>query len=103
MEQYPDFTLCAFPEAYRGKLQFVGSRSGRDGDKIRDSGLTPIASQVVAAPSFDEAELVLECRKLYWQDLDPLHFLDPQVESLYPQKDYHRMYCGEIAQALAAS
>lgn len=48
-----------------------------------------------------EAELVLVCRKLYWQDMDPDHFLVPEIaENCYPQKDYHRIYIGEIVQAL---
>ena len=43
-----------------------------------EAGLTPQAAAQVAAPVFAEAELVIECRKLYWQDLDPAHFLDPR-------------------------
>jgi hypothetical protein len=52
------------------------------------------------APYFEEAELVLVCRKLYWQDIDPTHFLDQNVDTnCYPEKDYHRMYIGEIVEA----
>ena len=51
------------------------------------------------APYFEEADLVLVCKKAYWQDLDPSHFLDPEIEKHYPQKDYHRMYIGEIVEA----
>lgn len=96
METWDTFTLCAFPDACRPALELLGNRSGRDGDKIAESGLTPMASGVVAAPCFAEAELVLECRKMYWQDLDSGHFLDPGIEKHYPLKDYHRVYFGEI-------
>lgn len=96
MERYDTFTLCAFSRAYRPKLELLGSRSGRDGDKIAAAGLTPIASTRVAAPGYAEAELILECRKIYWHDFDPTHFLDPEIERNYPQKDYHRAYFGEI-------
>jgi len=96
MERYETFTLCAFPPAFHSALSLLGSRSGRDGDKVAASGLRPVASAQVAAPSYAEAELVLECRKIYWQDLDPTHFLDPEIERNYPQKDYHRVYFGEI-------
>jgi len=96
MEKYPSFTLCAFPEQFRKSLQILGTRSGRDGDKICESGLTPVPSVRVAAPSFKEAELVIECRKIYWDDFNPHHFLDPSIESQYPARDYHRFYYGEV-------
>ncbi len=96
MEQYDTFTLCSFPEKYRPALQVLGTRSGRDMDKMRASGLTPIAAAQVAAPAFAEASLVLECRKIYWQDLDASHFLDAEIERHYPKQDYHRIYFGEI-------
>ena len=49
---------------------------------------------------FAEARLVLTCRKIYFQDIGPERFLDPAIESMYPQKDYHRMYIGEIVTCL---
>ncbi len=96
MERHDSFTLCTFAEEHRGALDLLGSRSGRDGDKIAASGLTPVASTVVAAPGFAEAELILECRKIYWDDLRPAQFLDPAIGRNYPAKDYHRIYFGEI-------
>ncbi len=96
MEEYDEFTLCAFGEEYRPALQLLGSRSGRDGDKISASGLTPEKARAVRAPVFREAELTLECRKIYYQDLDPTHFLSPDTQEQYPKKDYHRIYFGEI-------
>jgi flavin reductase (DIM6/NTAB) family NADH-FMN oxidoreductase RutF len=96
MERFDTFTLCAFPKAYRKALSVLGSLSGRDGDKLASAGLTPIASQKVAAPGYAEAELIIECRKIYWQDFDPQHFLAPDIDRNYPDKDYHRIYYGEI-------
>lgn len=96
MERYDTFTVCAFPEQYRDALQVLGSTSGRDGDKIAAAGLHPIASSQVAAPAFAEAELVLECQKIYWQDFDPSHFLDASIHNNFPLKDYHRIYFGAI-------
>jgi flavin reductase (DIM6/NTAB) family NADH-FMN oxidoreductase RutF len=96
MERYDTFTLSAFGEQHRAALQLLGSKSGRDGNKILEAGLTPIASAKVAAPGFAEAELILECRKMYFQDYDPAHFLAPDILANYPQKDYHRVYFGEL-------
>ena len=96
MERYDTFTLCAFPEDCRSALQLMGTKSGRDVDKIAEAGLTPIASTRIAAPGFAEAELIIECRKIYWDDLDPARFLDSSIERHYPQKAYHRIYFGQI-------
>jgi flavin reductase (DIM6/NTAB) family NADH-FMN oxidoreductase RutF len=97
MEQYDTFTLCCFAETHKKALSLLGSRSGRDGDKIRASGLTPSAPVTVSAPVFEEAELVIECRKIYWEDFDPARFLVPEIEQSYPNHtDYHRAYFGEI-------
>lgn len=97
LEEFNTFTLSAFRPAFREALQVLGSKSGRDGNKIATSGLTPTASTAVGAPSFAEAELVIECRKAYWQDMDPKGFAAPWVAANYPGKDYHRIYFGEIA------
>jgi flavin reductase (DIM6/NTAB) family NADH-FMN oxidoreductase RutF len=99
MEKSTGFTLCAFGEEHRKKLSYCGSHSGRDGNKARAAGLTPMSCRLVAAPAYQEAELVLECRKTYFSDLDPGHFLDPTIESHYPAKDYHRVYFAEILAA----
>ena len=96
INRYDTFTLCAFPESCRPALQLLGTRSGRDGDKIAEAGLTPEAAQRVAAPVFTEAELAIECRKIYWDDFDPARFVDATLEEHYPIKDYHRVLYGEI-------
>mgnify|MGYP000853798551 FL=1 len=90
------FTLSFFDESYRKALSFCGSHSGRDYDKAAETGLTPAKSKE-GSVFFNEARLVLECRKLYYQDIDPAGFTDPTIDiKNYPKKDYHRMYIGEI-------
>jgi len=96
IEKYDTFTLCAFPTKYQTALQLLGTKSGRDGDKISEAGLTPHASTKIAAPGFAEANLIIECRKIYWDDIDCQHFIDPEIDKHYPRKDYHRIYYGEI-------
>lgn len=98
MERHRDFTVCAFGRQHSPALNLLGTLSGRDGDKIAQSGLTPIPSQIVSAPSYSEAELVFECRTIYWNDLEPAHFLIPEIHEKYPEGDFHRMYYGQILQ-----
>jgi flavin reductase (DIM6/NTAB) family NADH-FMN oxidoreductase RutF len=96
MEAYDSFTLSAFRPALRPALQLLGSKSGRDGDKLAEAGLTPQSSTLVDAPSFVESDLAIECRKLYAQDLDPKGFNLPALNDNYATGDYHRIYFGEI-------
>ncbi len=99
INQYDTFTLCAFPKEYRQSLSLMGSLSGRDLDKPEAAGITPVAADLVAAPVYSEAELIIECRKLYWADFDPAHFLDKSILDNYPHEDFHRIFYGEILTA----
>ena len=96
MERSENFTLSFFDEQYRGALQLCGTKSGREVDKAAAAGITALPGELPGTTCFAEARLVLECRKIYFQDLDPQHFLDPSIEENYPERDYHRMYVGEI-------
>lgn len=97
MEAFDTFTLCAFRTAFRAALNLLGTKSGRDGDKIAESGLTPAAASVVAAPVYAEAELAIECRKIYTQRMDPRGFCADWIDpGNYAQKDYHQIFFGEI-------
>lgn len=96
INKYNTFTLCAFDKKHKKDLLLLGTKSGRDGDKIAETSLTVIKSSVVAAPSFNESELIIECRKTYHDDFKPENFLDHSIDKNYPLKDYHRMYFGEV-------
>lgn len=95
MNNAESFTLSSFPEERRGDLTVCGARSGRDGDKLADTSLSPVESKMVSAPAFKEADLVFECRKIYWQDFDPSRFTD-EIRKHYESADYHRVFFGEI-------
>ncbi len=98
MERCGTFSLCAFEESQRTTLEMLGTHSGRDTNKMTACGLTPIALTQIPCPGFDEAKLILECRKMYYGDLDPAHFLADFIAEHY-QGDYHRMYFGEVLAA----
>jgi hypothetical protein len=69
-------------------------------DKIKATGLSPVESPM-GSIYFDEARLVLECRKLYFSDINPQNFILPEINGNYPDSDYHRMYIGEITNCLS--
>ena len=93
------FTLTFFPEEYRKALSLCGSKSGREIDKVKECGFT-VKTASCGAPYFEEAELVLVCRKRFAQAMDPNNIPQEIKEKWYPQKDYHTMYIGEIVEVL---
>ena len=100
MEQSDYFTVSVFGEQYKDAMALCGSRSGRDVDKVKECGLTAAFAEG-DAPYFEEAELVLVCRKLYADDLKSEKFIDTAVdEKVYPAHDYHRVYIGRVVQVL---
>ena len=98
MERSAGFTLSFFEEQHRKALTYCGSHSGREGDKVQEAGLTALHEEDYIY--FNEARLVLCCKKIYFQDISPDRFLEPKIHEMYPQKDYHRMYVGEIVKCL---
>jgi flavin reductase (DIM6/NTAB) family NADH-FMN oxidoreductase RutF len=93
------YTLCFFPETYKKALGYLGSHSGRDGDKVAVAGLTPVFGE--GYTYFAEASLVMVCRKLYQAPLVEEGFLDRSVmEDCYPQRDFHDLYIGHIVKVL---
>jgi flavin reductase (DIM6/NTAB) family NADH-FMN oxidoreductase RutF len=99
MESNCYFTLSFFAKEYRAKMTYCGQHSGRDVNKTKACGLTPRPADK-GAVFFDEAKLVLECKKIYFQDIDPKNFLSDSIAEHYQKLDYHRMYVGEITRAL---
>jgi len=101
LEASPEFTLSAFPEQYRKALSVLGLKSGRECDKVALSGLTPVASERVKAPTFAEANLVFECRTLYRQQMTKESFIDSMpFEKWYASED--DLHFAYIAEVLAA-
>lgn len=100
MDEEEYFTLCFFGEEYRKALQFCGTKSGRDVNKVEECGFTVRAAEC-GAPYFAEAELILICRKKYAQPMDSCFLTDGDEidKKFYPGHDWHTMYLGEIVEA----
>ena len=92
------FTLCFFDEEYRKALQLCGTKSGRDIDKAQATGLTPLFR--CGTTAFEQAKLILVCRKIACQDINPQGFIDKSIENNYRNGDYHTTYVGEIVKVL---
>jgi flavin reductase (DIM6/NTAB) family NADH-FMN oxidoreductase RutF len=98
LEKSEVYTFSFLEEQYRDILMYCGTKSGRDVNKVIETNLTPIFRN--GTVFFAEARLVMECRKIYVQDITPGNFLDQTMNEYYPKKDYHRIYVGEIIRCL---
>lgn len=92
------YTLSFYEDSYKSALQFCGSKSGREYDKAKETGLTPVFSDDTVY--FGEAKLVLICKKTYAGVFSPDDFIDQSIEKNYPDKDYHNVYIGKIVKVL---
>ena len=94
-------SVSFFKDGHRDALKLCGSVSGRDHDKIKEAGLTPVF--IDGVPAFEEADTILICRKMYRTSMNPADFIDKDADSkFYPEKDYHDMYIAEIVKAVVA-
>lgn len=94
IEKNEMFSLTFFQKDYRKELSLLGSKSGRDGDKITEAGLT--VKYLDGVPTFDQGNLVLLCKKMYYLDFEPERIPQDVIKRFYPDGDFHRFYAGEI-------
>jgi len=95
MDKGETYTLSFYTEAYRDALQYCGTVSGRNTDKIKGSGLTPIKTPS-GTPAFSEAWMIIECKKIVAQPISADAVVDKNLPSDWSKNGYHKMYIGEI-------
>ena len=98
LEQNDYFTVSFFPEEYRKDLALLGSRSGRDGDKVALTALTPLA--IEHGVDFAQAELTFVCRKLYQQQFDLEKVPKDVADWIYTRVPPHSMFIGEVVEVI---
>ncbi|OKZ13922.1 MAG: hypothetical protein BHV75_01700 [Bacteroides oleiciplenus] len=100
LQQEESFTLSFFDEKYRNALRICGTRSGRDTNKIEEAGLTPLETPS-GLMSFGEARMIIECKKMFVQELDYANLTEPyktkvMEESYKNESSKHQMFISEI-------
>jgi flavin reductase (DIM6/NTAB) family NADH-FMN oxidoreductase RutF len=95
MESAHDFCVSLPNGNLRDELFYCGTKSGRDVDKLKECGLHTRAGKKVATPIVDIPGLHIECKIMYKSAMDP-SFLAERFHGLYPDKDFHTLYFGEV-------
>ena len=92
------FTVSFYPEECKKTLGVLGSKSGRDMDKMKESGLTPVKTG--ESMSFKETEVTLVCKKLFKQKLEESNMPADIAKAMYEGQASHDMYIGEIVEII---
>lgn len=99
MENNEYFTISFYEKEYKDDLGILGSKSGRNLDKISLTKLTP--EYLKNTTSFKESKLTIVCKKIYFQDMDVNNIdvesiTQSELDRFYKNEPMHRMYIGEV-------
>ena len=92
------FTVSFYDEKYKNDLSILGTKSGRDTDKVALTSLTPL--ELNESMSFKEANCTILLKKIYYQDLDLNQMPDAVIKRYYMEEAPHRMYIGEVVEII---
>ena len=100
LQREESFTLSFFTEEYRGALRICGTKSGRDADKVSEAGLTPLEIPS-GLMSFKEARMIIECKKIFVQEMDYAYLTQPYKEKIMEESynnepSKHQLFISEI-------
>jgi len=94
------YTLSFFPQDYKEKMLFLGYKSGRDSEKMKEVELTSIQTPS-GNMSFQEAKLIIECTLTAITTPNPDDFYSQEskdyIDEAYKDaNDYRSLVFGEI-------
>lgn len=98
LEKYDYFTVSFYDESYKDDLMILGTKSGRDLDKVALTSLTP--EFIEDSITFKEAVCTIVCKKIYYQDMIREPMLEEVVDKYYKEEEPHRMYIGEVVKII---
>ena len=98
MDENSEFTMC-FPKQgeLEDEVKICGSKSGRDTDKVKETGLNIIASNKVKIGNIAECNIIVECRKVAKVNMPQDTLVDKSlIDYWYPNGNPHTIFYGEI-------
>jgi flavin reductase (DIM6/NTAB) family NADH-FMN oxidoreductase RutF len=95
MERAADFTVSVPFCDVRKALEICGTQSGRKLDKREKCGFEFFPAEKVKTPILNLQGIHYECKIVYKTPLDPALLIE-SYKHLYPEKDFHTLYFGEI-------
>lgn len=101
IERAAEFTVSVPLVDMKKELEFCGMHSGRNINKFKKCGLEIFPGKRVTTPILDIPGIHFECAIVYKSPMDPAALIE-SYKHLYPDKDYHTLYYGEIVSCYSA-
>lgn len=99
IDENDSFSLTFFTEEYKKALSLCGTVSGKERDKVKEAGLTPVHTEDMTY--FSQASIVFNCKKVSATLISPEDLIDKSIlDQFYSDNDYHIMYVGKIEEIL---
>ena len=100
MRETGTFTMCWFPDQYKGDIMQFGTKSGRNTDKMAQTQLTPMATPD-GYPAYAEAKIIIECKLIAASTVSKDEFYTEEAKTFLQEgyddaKDWHKLVYGEI-------
>ena len=96
LEEVDEFTVNVPSKEMAKAALHCGTVSGRDSDKFKDMGFTPIPAKKVKVPIIQECIMHYECHVVQKNDVIPEALDKAITNEFYPQGDFHRVFYGQI-------
>ena len=98
------YTMCYFPDQYKGDIMQFGTRSGRNTDKMDQTKLTPFLTPD-GYPAYKEARIIIECKLIAASTVSKDEFYTDEAKTFLQEgydeaKDWHKLVYGEITNIL---
>ena len=100
IRQTGKYTMCYFPEQYKGDIMQFGTKSGRNTDKMAQTKLTPMDTPA-GVPAYEEARVIIECTLIAAPTVSKEEFYTTEAKEFLQggfdeAKDWHKLVYGEI-------
>ena len=95
MEKAEDFSVSVPSVGMEEEIMYCGTKSGRHVDKYKECNLEIQYSQRIKTPIIKAPGIHFECKIVFKAPMDPALLIE-EYQALYPEKDYHTLYFGEI-------
>lgn len=102
IEKASEFTVSIPVADMKKELEFCGTKSGKDTDKFAACKLEIFPGEKIHTPIINVPGIHFECKIVYKSAMQADHLSDA-YKSLYPNKDYHTLYYGEIIQCYSTA